>query len=75
MLDAVQLLRGQVRSFTRGFATMSTIRIRLVPGEALVINRGFNHTTFVKCGKRIVTSTRVVSLKVGQTAIVRCARF
>ncbi|QSO52353.1 hypothetical protein JZ785_27135 [Alicyclobacillus curvatus] len=49
------------------------ITIRLMPGEAVVINRGFNNTVFAKCGARIVTATRVVSLRLGQTAIVKCA--
>lgn len=72
MVNAVQLYRGQTRNFTRGYATMDTIKVNLTPGQALVLNRGFNRTTFVKCGTRRVHWTRVLNLKVGETAVVHC---
>ncbi len=74
MVTAVQLLAGQSRNFTRGHATMNTITVRLPVGEALIINRGFNNTVFVKSGKRRVTRTRIINLAVGQTVIVRSVR-
>ncbi|MCL6636614.1 MAG: hypothetical protein K6T26_01585 [Alicyclobacillus sp.] len=71
MLHCVQLRRGQSRSFTFGHATLRTRRVVLTPGVGLVINRGTN-TTFVKCGNRAVHAVRVVTLRRGETLVVRC---
>lgn len=71
MLNCVRLRRGETRNFTFGHATMVTRTITLSPGVGLVINRG-KHTTFVKCGNQRIFIVRIVSLRRGQTLIVRC---
>ena len=71
MVSCVQLRPGQTRNFTRGFATMDTVTVCLRVGTALVINRGFNNTVFVKSGARRVCRTKIINLRLGQTVIVK----
>jgi hypothetical protein len=71
MLECVQLRRHETRNFTFGHATMNTVTVHLRSGEALVINRR-NRTTFVKCGMRRVRFVQIITLRLGQTVIVKC---
>lgn len=74
MVAAVQMYAGETFKFTRGHATLSTVTVLLKVGTALVINRGFNDTIFVKSGARRVSSTRIMNLKEGQTVFVKAIR-
>ncbi|MFD1677011.1 hypothetical protein [Alicyclobacillus fodiniaquatilis] len=71
MISAVQMSVGQTRIFTRDHETSDTMTVHLKTGEALVINRGFHNTIFVKSGIDLVHNIHVINLKLGQTVIVK----